>query len=78
MKCMVEEAKSPVKNLLRQHCMEGFNSGINGLIMSKELTTDKSSYVQERDKHVLRSDSLDKCKWVSSNVGVCVLSASRK
>jgi hypothetical protein len=27
---------------------------------------------------VLRSDSLDKCKWVSSNVGVCVLSASRK
>jgi hypothetical protein len=41
-KCTVQKAKSPVKNLARQRCAEGFNSGVKNA--SIQHTVQRAGY----------------------------------
>jgi hypothetical protein len=57
-KCTVQEAKSPVKSLVRQRCAEGFNSGVKWLISDYRYNRSSPFYISTASQQLKRPDNV--------------------
>jgi hypothetical protein len=71
-KCTAQEAKSPVKNLVRQRCAGGFNSGVKGLTKQGDVQVMGAALNLCSVRYLFRSGS--KTGYVSWNFFIVFLS----